>query len=189
MVSYSLYLAEDSAATDRMLVATVLVGTNEISVPVDTPFEPGSPHFVRTNAFVYAASILGEQSTAAASAALADKAASASSVAFTDRDLDPEMVGGTLTWSPPGDASLVAHYAVYADRGGGLPRSLVDSVPVGTNVLSVPAGTVFAQYSHLSVFTKSAAFEQSTPASQSVSDTVRAASGLLFMDADRSQCS
>eukprot|EP00927_Polykrikos_kofoidii_P035956 TRINITY_DN30430_c0_g1_i1.p1 TRINITY_DN30430_c0_g1~~TRINITY_DN30430_c0_g1_i1.p1 ORF type:complete len:289 (-),score=42.62 TRINITY_DN30430_c0_g1_i1:231-1097(-) len=64
-------------------------------------------------------------------------------IRFKDLDLDPDDIGGPITWVPPADTEFVTHYTVYlAASASSQDRRLVGSdVLVGTNWLMIPADT------------------------------------------------
>jgi len=137
----------------------VAVGTNALDVALNTA---KSWH---THVLVFTKSSLGEQTTPA-SLTIVDTSASASSVAFSELDLDSGELGGVVTWSAPADTSLVANYVVYlAQDAAGTNRTQLGTLAVGTHSLDVALDTAEAAYTHVLVFTASSLGEQTTPAS------------------------
>ena len=93
----------------RASFGSVTVGTDDITVPVDTPA------LEHTSFLVYTLSSLVEQSTPAL-VGIFDANASVSGVLFVDKDLDPGQMGGTISWTAPPDASRVEFYvAIITD--------------------------------------------------------------------------
>jgi hypothetical protein len=84
---------------------------------------------------IYCTGILAEATTPNA-LYVYDVYASASDVAFQDFDLDPDELGGELTWSPPFFTDIVTTYRIYLalDVAGADRSGLVQELPVGTNV-------------------------------------------------------
>jgi len=89
-------------------------------------------------------------------------------VRFTDLDLDPEDLGGPVTWEPPTGVADVAGYAVYlaVDARGRGRTQIGGTVPVGTNHAMIPANTPARSpgneaYSTILVYVKTASNEQS----------------------------
>merc|ERR1712118_420103 len=62
---------------------------------------------------------------------------------FTDLDLDPEDIGGWVTWEPPVLADRLEGHTVYLSVGeaGTVTSQVGGLVPVGTNTILVPADT------------------------------------------------
>jgi hypothetical protein len=114
----------------------LLKGTNEISLALDTP-KNGYKFIV-----VYTKSALAE-STVPVGIDINDTISGVRDVEFPDQDLDPGVVGGTITWTPPDDISATTHFAIYWGQGStGQNRSQINvDIPVGTNSLFVPLDT------------------------------------------------
>ena len=107
-------------------------------------------------------------------------------MAFTDLDVDPQKIGGTVTWGVPGDTSLIAHYDVYfAESELGAEKALQASYPVGTNALVVAVGTDLESFTHAVVYLSSTLGEQSTPTqSAAIVDMTASPSNVAFVDRD-----
>ncbi|CAE8581857.1 unnamed protein product, partial [Polarella glacialis] len=173
---YSVYF--EGAGKDQ-LGSDLTVGSNALDVSAETSL--GSHTFLA----VYAKSTLVEQTTPLF-LTITDTVATVLGVTFTDLDLDAAEVAGTVSWTPPGDVSLVLHYAVaFATDTSGLGRSELGSLqPVGTNQLDAPANTALAGSSHLVVYSRSALAEQTTPANLAISDSAPLVSNLQLPDED-----
>jgi WD40 repeat protein len=182
--NYVVYLAEGPAGEGRVILidGTVPANQTEVFIPVGT----AKKNF--THVLVYTKSTLVEQSTPLA-ADINDTDAMVSSVLFTDKDLDPNQIGGTVTWVAPGDYQHVTQYLVYLAKTGsdvtGRLRSQVGvALNVGTNSLAVPADTSLLDYNRIAVYTKSSLVEQSTPAEVTVSDIQTSITSVDFTDKD-----
>ncbi|CAE6912196.1 unnamed protein product [Symbiodinium natans] len=108
----------------------------------------------------------GNEQQTPSSVAIAETISSVGFVSFPDRDLDALEIGGTLSWGPPFDVTYNQDYVLYmatSATGTGRSGTPFGVVPVGTNSFSVPADTVFDHYTHWVVYTRSVAYEQSTP--------------------------
>eukprot|EP00930_Biecheleria_cincta_P027401 TRINITY_DN19258_c0_g1_i6.p1 TRINITY_DN19258_c0_g1~~TRINITY_DN19258_c0_g1_i6.p1 ORF type:complete len:206 (+),score=40.38 TRINITY_DN19258_c0_g1_i6:76-618(+) len=137
-----------------------------------------------THIVVYTKSSLVEQTTPAA-VALADSAASASSVAWTDKDLDSAQIGGDTTWTLAADETYVSNYYIYlATDTAGAGKSGGGNVNSGVNTYPFSADTAKASFTHIVVYTKSSLVEQTTPAAVALGDSAASASSLAFADKD-----
>ena len=173
VTDYLIYFANSEAGDSRSLIATVSSTTLTHLVPNDTPLQ-GYTHFV-----IYARSSLVEQTTPAF-VLIVDAAASVSGITYLDKDLDPEEIGGVLSWTPP-DAPHLARVVVYrlymAETADGAVRSQLETdLAAGTNQVTIPPETPQGSYTQLVVYTKSALAEQTTPV----------AFGLVDVEATRS---
>ncbi|CAE7504323.1 PIF1, partial [Symbiodinium sp. KB8] len=139
----------------------------------------------------YASSSLAEQTTPLA-LAFNDTDSSVSSINFTDRDLDADEIGGTISWTEPADPALVANYVVYIaeDQFGGNRSQVGSEVPWNSFGISLlpeqpirePDGAARSEYSQ--VYTKSTLAEQSTPISFAIVDVNASVSGGAFQEQD-----
>ncbi|CAK9005930.1 unnamed protein product [Durusdinium trenchii] len=96
-----------------------------------------------------------------------------SNVTLVDLDLDAQELGGVISWHPPEpDVSLVETYSVYlAEDAVGANRTVLSNLAAGTNQLSLAADFDLAPgLTHILVYTRSALFEQSSPAVLNVLD-------------------
>jgi hypothetical protein len=144
------------------------VQTNTLSPPFKAAFVRLSPATWSTHPSLRAEITGCDPSSGVA---IVDSSASASSAAFSDLDLDAGDLGGTSTWSAPGDTSLVANYVVYlAEDATGTNKAELGTVAVGTNALDMALDTAKSSYTHVLVFTKSSLGEQTTPASVTIVD-------------------
>ena len=108
---------------------------------------------------------------------MVDSVASVSSVAFLDRDLDANQLGGSISWVSPADTNLVTGYNVYLAGGIGSNRSFVGSVPTEILQANLQSGQDKEDFNYVHVFTKSVLVEQTTPSAANISDTSAFASG------------
>jgi hypothetical protein len=163
---YTVYLASSAAGASKSRIGAdpmgVPEGTLTISISADTPV--GS----QSHVVVFTRSPLAEQTTPAA-ISLIDISADVSGITFPDLDLDKTDIGGTLTWSEPGDISLVTHYVIYLAAGttSGVSRSKLGSdIAVGTNTIVLLADVPLGSFTHFAIHTKSSLSpggEQTTP--------------------------
>jgi hypothetical protein len=133
---------------------------------------------------VYTRSWLREQTTPFY-LLISDGFATVSDVTFPDRDLDPQELGGVLTWIPPQDPAQVAAYHVYFFDG--INRTALGDgyqVPIGTNQLDILVDTPMGENHQILVYTKSLLVEQSTPSMLFINDTDSSISNLSFIDRD-----
>ncbi|CAJ1340741.1 unnamed protein product, partial [Effrenium voratum] len=179
VTSYQIYIDMVSFGTYRTHLGSVPSGTNAFLLAPE--YNPGPNSFL----LVYTQSSLVEQ-TGNAAIGIFDVEANADSVAFTDLDLDPSEVGGTVTWNEPFDPSQVAFYDVYlALSSMGENKSQLESpVPVLTAQRSVSADTPQGGASWVLVYTRSSLVEQTTPASQALVDNWALVPSVAFTDFD-----
>ncbi|CAE6912079.1 unnamed protein product [Symbiodinium natans] len=169
------------AICERSYVGNVSIGTNLLDVPEESALQ------AFTHLLVYTVSSEGvEQSTPMATRIL-DVTSSISNLAFVDKDLDEDELGGDIYWQAPSDSRRVLGYRAYLSAGllAGQSRSLIGSeVTVGTNQTFLPAETLLDTWTHIAVFTRSQLVEQTTPAGGSISDTSASVSAIDFPDND-----
>jgi len=179
---YEVYVDMVNNGLFRSKLGSVPVGTEEFVVGPD--FQPSPFIFF----LVYTCSSLAE-SSGAASVGIFDIQASASAVSFADLDLDPNELGGTLTWTEPADTSQVVFYDVYiALNTAGENRTLVGNpVPVLTAQTDFPVDTQRDASLFILVYARSSFVEQSTPATQAISDEARLVPTIGFTDYDLDQ--
>lgn len=162
---------------DLTLLATVAFGNESFTIPVDTSLG------LKTHLLVYAMSTLAEQTTPAAQQ-IADASASVSALEFVDRDLDPGELGGSISWNAPDSAAeLVEAYVLYVTNSW-KQRTLLSSLPEGTNDFALAADTPSATYRRIDVFTKSSLTEQSTPGIVAMVDRRVVLENATFLDLD-----
>ena len=127
ITAFLVYVATGAAGAGRSHLGTITSNPLAAALPADKPIES------YTHVLVYAASALAEQTTPGA-LEIEDEAASVSSVAFQDLDLDGTDVAGDVTWDAPADVTLVTLYSVYLaiDPGGGLKSQVGADLDVGT---------------------------------------------------------
>jgi hypothetical protein len=185
VTTYNVYLAEGSLGQNRSFLGNSSEGTEHFEIPSDTLLKS------YTHAVVNSESSIVEQRTPAA-LQLADAYVNVGTIGFFDKDLDPDEIGGLVTWpEPPASAlasSSVIGYTLYlaADATGQSGRSLLGTglMPVGTSSYIIPADTRFLTYTHLVVFTHSALVEQTTPTFLKLSDTIASVGNISFPDHD-----
>jgi len=179
VVEYVVFLATLPSGSIRSQInSAVVVGTNKLSVPLDTNLDAFA------YVVVYTKSVLAEQTTPTF-LAIVDAASTVNAVTFVDEDLDYLQIGGSLTWLPS-EVSQVAQYVVHkALSSNGTGREQIGSpVEVGTNRILVLANTALASYTHILVYTESSLAEQTTPAGTEIVDVVSRVSSLAFVDKD-----
>lgn len=133
------------------------LGTNQLQLSADTA-RLNFTHFL-----VYAKTSLQEQSTPA-SLAFQDAVAIATQVAFVDKDLDRDEIGGEVTWTAPTDTTQLAGYYIYSALDAqGTGRSLLGQAAAGSSSFTVPDSTALNGASYVLVYTASALAEASTP--------------------------
>ena len=118
------------------------------------------------------------EQTTPASSSFVDVSASVSSLAFTDKDLDPAEVGGNITWSVT-NATQVTHYVVYfASNAIGASKSQIgiDLAP-DVDQVQVDANTPKGIFTHILVYTKSSLVEQTTAVVLKLNDITSVVSG------------
>mmetsp|Transcript_47604 Transcript_47604/g.137509 ORF Transcript_47604/g.137509 Transcript_47604/m.137509 type:complete len:705 (+) Transcript_47604:60-2174(+) len=124
--------------------------------------------------------------SAASVALAAPPTVSVTSVLFPDLDLDRDELGGTVSWTPPGDTSNVIDYEVHmaVDALGGGSTTL-GTTSVGTNQISVPLDQALGSYTHLVVMTRNSdGVQTSAPGYALLEDQVAVITGLSFSDKD-----
>ncbi|CAL1130807.1 unnamed protein product [Cladocopium goreaui] len=194
--SFVVYLAESfMPVAGRFELSELSSNVETLDVAPETPLRNFSYLLVPwcwIGQWVFAKSALAEQTTPAA-VALEDQAASASSVAFYDRDLDEGDIGGVLQqWLAPLDASLVQFYEVYLANGtfNHWNRQHQSTIPVTQQSLDIPAETTLTLdvsgglLTNVLVYTRSTLVEQSTPSSHVIVDEFASVSNVLFTDLD-----
>ncbi|CAE6912023.1 unnamed protein product [Symbiodinium natans] len=89
-------------------------------------------------------------------------------VTFVDYDLDNGEIGGNVSWTPPNSTDYVEVYKAYlaADDVGTGKSQIGDDLPI-----DVSEETPLSDFTHVTVYTKSALGEQTTPVSAALSDT------------------
>ena len=119
-------------------------------------------------------------------APLIDNYATVSGIVFVGKDLDPDELGGEITWVPPDYPKYVLRYTVYlsVDLSAETRLLIGNPVPVGTNTFTVPPDFPRGIYTQLLVYTNSKLIEQSFPASHKFHDTYSQAHNLSFIDLD-----
>ncbi|CAE8611043.1 unnamed protein product [Polarella glacialis] len=185
---------EDSDGLVRAQFGAVTVGTENITVPVDTPrvgFASNLPE--STLLAIYTLSSLVEQTTPAIHI-LFDAAASVSGILFADKDLDPSELGGYASWRLSVEehtvtSDRVSFYNMYLaeDTAGGNRSQIGAQIPLGTTISMVPANTPLASFLHLVVYTESVLVEQTTPVSLALIDNEAHARNITFPDLDLDQ--
>ncbi|WP_186843817.1 hypothetical protein [Acetobacterium tundrae] len=141
VTAYAVYASADGTTKGNQIGTDVAVGTNQLTIPTDTPY---APYII-----VVAKNTAGEAITANyASVAVTDKAVptvKVTGVTFTDLDMDENQMSGTVSWTAPSDVSNVTAYAVYASANGTTKGTQIGTdVAVGTNQLAIPANTPYA---------------------------------------------
>jgi uncharacterized OB-fold protein len=133
---------------------------------------------------VYITSATFEQSTPAV-VQIVDTTASVSGTAFLDLDLDINEIGGSVTWTAPGDVTHVTEYLTYLSSSiEGSSRLLVNMSAVGSNLMAIDVDTPKDASSYIVVYTKSSLFEQTTPDAVAIIDTDSSVTGVEFTDVD-----
>eukprot|EP00434_Breviolum_minutum_P004419 symbB.v1.2.003894.t1/scaffold217.1/size263214/4 len=178
VTDYLVYLAQDRFGRNRSFLGNVSQGVHLFKVPVDTPL------LDFTHLCVFARSILVE-STTPSSVLVVDYVSSISGLSFIDLDLDPEELGGYITWIPPGNIERVISYNVYLSSdalGGG--RVQVDEVLLGGSSQLLLPETSLDPFTHVVVYSRSILAEQSTPVALSIVDNVAQVKDIVFPDFD-----
>eukprot|EP00913_Durusdinium_trenchii_P017139 g16119.t1 len=167
VMAYSVYLSLDDIGTGRSKVEQdVLVGSNELLVPPETPRQSF------TRFVVYTRSTLVEQSTPTAHL-LFDTTAMPQNLDFLDIDVDRGEMGGNLTWMAPTDPTHVTEYVLYlGENAHGLDRSILGNVSWDTFEFFVPLNTLILNFTHLLVYSKSDLAEMTTPAALLIRDSI-----------------
>ncbi|CAK9114767.1 unnamed protein product [Durusdinium trenchii] len=175
---YLIYMAEDRFGSNRSLLGSANPGSTSFAVEDNTPLLSFT-HFV-----VYSRSSLVEQSTPGA-VVIIDVSAAVEQLSFVDLDLDASELGGEVTWSPPTSGlEQVNGYGVYLSDAAYVARSQIGIVPKGTHVKAVPDSTARQSFTHVLVYSRSDAFQQSTPAATAISDALAQVTSLEFTDFD-----
>eukprot|EP00746_Dinoflagellata_sp_MGD_P019303 gnl/MRDRNA2_/MRDRNA2_144845_c0_seq1.p1 gnl/MRDRNA2_/MRDRNA2_144845_c0~~gnl/MRDRNA2_/MRDRNA2_144845_c0_seq1.p1 ORF type:complete len:812 (-),score=99.97 gnl/MRDRNA2_/MRDRNA2_144845_c0_seq1:156-2285(-) len=113
-----------------------------------------------------------------------------SSVSFLDLDLDGGQVGGTVTWTEPGDTLRITHYSVYLSDSTSTPEMLIaQDLPVGTNMVvlspDIPSYVSGVLFTHILVtWNTSLAELVSSVGSASLQDNDGTVSSIQFTDDD-----
>eukprot|EP00928_Gymnodinium_smaydae_P018052 TRINITY_DN16876_c0_g4_i1.p1 TRINITY_DN16876_c0_g4~~TRINITY_DN16876_c0_g4_i1.p1 ORF type:complete len:6319 (+),score=1016.24 TRINITY_DN16876_c0_g4_i1:2009-18958(+) len=165
----------------RALLADVVVGTNDVTLAVDTLLH-GYSHFL-----IFTESSLVEQSTPSTHL-IFDAIASVSGIAFADKDMDKGDLGGFVSWRAPTYTDRLIGYHVYlAASGSGFSRSqLGPDPPLAPDVsqLMIPKDTVMGGATHLVIYTRSSLTEQTTPVAFMVKDLDATVVNSTFLDLD-----
>jgi len=178
VVEYMIYMAHDRFGSNRSLLGTAPAGSGNFFVEDNTPLLSFT-HFV-----IYSRSSLVEQTTPSA-VVIIDVSAAVEDLSFLDLDLDAAELAGDVTWSPPTSGlEQVNGYGVYLSDAAYRTRSQVGIVPKGTHVQVVPDSTAQQSFTHVLVYSRSDAFQQSTPAATAISDVSAQAVALEFSDLD-----
>ncbi|MGC5326190.1 immunoglobulin-like domain-containing protein, partial [Brevibacillus sp. SYSU BS000544] len=154
---YSVYFLNNSNAKVGTKIVDIPVGTNSYAVPANTPIPSGATKFG-----VFAKNGAGENATGA-TVEFTDVSlptALASTVTFTDEDIDVDQISGNVTWTAATDESNITHYAVYflnADnsRGTQIGADVAKAGPLQVNIgadTAIPSGTT-----KIAVFSKNGA--------------------------------
>lgn len=91
-----------------------------------------------------------------------------SGLSFTDIDIDEGKIGGTLTWTLPGDEAFVEDYVIYQGESATSKTTKLGEVSKGTTSFEIPEGTNHLAY--LIVVARNVTGESSNNASLSVND-------------------
>ncbi|CAK9040498.1 SAP domain-containing protein [Durusdinium trenchii] len=179
VMAYSVYLSLDDIGTGRSKVEQdVLVGSNELLVPPETPRQSF------TRFVVYTRSTLVEQSTPTAHL-LFDTTAMPQNLDFLDIDVDRGEMGGNLTWMAPTDPTHVTEYVLYlGENAHGLDRSILGNVSWDTFEFFVPLNTLILNFTHLLVYSKSDLAEMTTPAALLIRDSIAEVDNITLFDRD-----
>ncbi|CAL1129505.1 unnamed protein product [Cladocopium goreaui] len=177
---YLVYLSDDEVGRNRSLLGNVTVKTHEFLVPADTDLS--SYRFLT----VFARSSLAEQTTPRW-VEVVDTVSSVSNIAFIDKDLDWEELGGRVSWSHPPSRSRVEFYELYlaSDASGAnrLPWHL-GSIPFNVSEVLWPPETPKESFTHFVVYTRSWLAEQTTPVAFAFEDKVSLVTDIDFPDFD-----
>ncbi|CAE7297577.1 PIF1, partial [Symbiodinium necroappetens] len=180
VVAYDLYLSESASGESLSRINESLpVGTHDLFVPPELPLGK-STHIV-----IFTRSSLVEQTTPAF-INISDADWNVPEVSFFDMDLDGGDFGGQVSWLPPAEVVLVAHYSVYlaANASGDLRSQIGQDIPKGTNYVDLLPEQPQGPHSHIVVYTKSTLVEQTTPSFLELNDTASSVSGIVFVDRD-----
>lgn len=196
VTNYVLYWGTD-ASTKRAgaAIATYAVtGANITHTFAANTAIPTSP--LATHILVYTANSEGEMATGV-SVAITDKGIpihAATSVSFTDTDLDGSQLAGTVTISKASNESDVTHYVLYWGSDATTKQSgtaIANIATTGSNVTytfsantAVPSSPLAT---HLLVYTKNADGEMATGVSVAITDLAvptAASAGVTFTDSD-----
>jgi hypothetical protein len=118
---------------------------------------------------------------------LLDEAASVSNITLPDYDLDQGDLGGTLSWIPPQDASLVTHYMIYFSEGEDMVNRSqfnFETLSVGNNSITVPINTPLKAFAYIGVYTASSFVINTVPSTFAIDDAFASVSQLSFVDQD-----
>eukprot|EP00930_Biecheleria_cincta_P034347 TRINITY_DN23750_c0_g1_i1.p1 TRINITY_DN23750_c0_g1~~TRINITY_DN23750_c0_g1_i1.p1 ORF type:complete len:4185 (-),score=632.85 TRINITY_DN23750_c0_g1_i1:7-12414(-) len=181
VMQYNVYLAEDTMGKARSLIDFAMKDVHNVSVLPETSL------LNHTRILVYTMSPLVEQTTPV-SHLIFDALATVSGIEFEDRDLDPDEIGGNVTWIGPQVDDRVKLYLLYVANsatGIGRFRTGVDGeVPMLTHETKIAAETPIPGNSHLVIYTKSELIEQTTPGFHKVDDNVAIVPNISFPDLD-----
>lgn len=176
---YRVFFQVDPAGSEKSQVDTDQPpGSLTVSFPEDTNIT-GMEYI---GIFITAFGI--EQQTPSV-APIVETISSVGFVAFTDKDLDNLQIGGTIYWGPPPEITYNQDYVVYyAQSATGDARLVAGVVPLGTNSLTIPLDTYHNQFTHFVVYTRSVAYEQTTPVGVEIYDHDGLVTNLYFSDTD-----
>ncbi|CAJ1360562.1 unnamed protein product [Effrenium voratum] len=189
LTQYTVVFALDAAGTGRHPICSVAIGTHSCVVPLSTSLSAGGGSFAYV--IVFTNNGFGEGPGLAA--ALTDRAlpvAVASGLGFPDTDVAVGSVGGTVTWTPPGNpsgATQFTHYQIYLAGSSSAANVLLGQVAVGTNSLVLADGQVLGNFSQVAVYTWNSAGEASAGTYAPVTDRFLPPEGVLnlfFWDQD-----
>eukprot|EP00930_Biecheleria_cincta_P063827 TRINITY_DN4935_c0_g3_i1.p1 TRINITY_DN4935_c0_g3~~TRINITY_DN4935_c0_g3_i1.p1 ORF type:complete len:2865 (+),score=453.67 TRINITY_DN4935_c0_g3_i1:925-8595(+) len=179
---YRAYFAQGAAGQAKSICCTpteIIVGTNHLTMLTDNPLASW------THVAVYARSSLAEMTTPVV-AEINDTDGLVQDVAFVDEDLDDVDIMGRITWSPPadGEARIVSYQTDLSDFPVTQRSQIGSLVSPGSYYQDVPENSRKGSYTHISVYSRSAAAEQTTPAVMSCSDVRGTVSNLAWQDED-----
>ncbi|CAJ1389419.1 unnamed protein product [Effrenium voratum] len=189
LTQYTVVFALDAAGTGRHPICSVAIGTHSCVVPLSTSLSAGGGSFAYV--IVFTNNGFGEGPGLAAG--LTDRAlpvAVASGLSFPDTDVAVGSVGGTVTWTPPGNpsgATQFTHYQIYLAGSSSAANVLLGQVAVGTNSLVLADGQVLGNFSQVAVYTWNSAGEASAGTYAPVTDRFLPPEGVLnlfFWDQD-----
>ncbi|CAE7663589.1 PIF1 [Symbiodinium sp. CCMP2592] len=169
---YATYLTDDQGNRSQVGSDVAIGASTEFDLPADFAQESW------TKVQVYLRSTLAEQTTPQ-SLAISDTVAEIADINFTDEDLDISEIGGVVSWLEPTVASEIQDYVLYLGQGGsGASRSSLGLVANSTASLTqvevlLPQNTALPlAFDRLLLYARSTLAEQSTPASQGISDAL-----------------
>lgn len=105
-------------------------------------------------------------------------------LSFTDTDIDPEKIGGSLTWELPASEDNITGYIIYQGESSTDKKTKLGEVAAGTSSFLVESGTNASAY--LLVTAKNAVGESDKSASIAVKDNsgYPVVTNLAFTDTD-----